>query len=755
MLDIIVALAVFQGRSKTLVKFFITLFIGISSITYGQLNPPYPAYWINPFRVLVNGSTLYKNSGPNAWGAGAISSNLLQPNTDGWIEFAGATGAHYILGLASDNKLDIDKFSHAFYLDQAANFYAIYEGSTIISMGSWQAGDIFKISRDAGVVNYFRNGANVRTVTVNPAVLLHIKATIRYSGKSTSPVTASFDGRLIVEASVRATDETTGAGNISVQASGGEGPYVYSWSSGEQTSTINGKPVGDYTVTVSDAVGHLQERTFQVGHKLNWVNTTGVAVSGSIITKTQSISTWANGGITSTVLPPNTDGWLEFTASENSHYMIGFAVNDLLDTDKFNHAILIDYDNNRYRIHEGTNVTALTPWQTGDVFRISRVGNIVNYYRNESIIRTVTVNPALVLKVKAVLQYAGKRTPYLNTSIRGQMFLLGTVTGMAGNSGAGNITFNAIGSTTPYMYTWSSGEQTASIDSKQRGAYIVTVNDAFGDQKTRTYNVGYKVNWTNQIGVTRSNGVLTKNINGNVWDNAGAISSNTLTANTDGWVEFSVHDGDYIIGLAVNNTIDIDEFSHAVRVDHLTNTYTIYSGGSAVSGGSWQTGDVFRISRENSIVNYYKNDQVVTSVSANPGLVLKLKAAIRYRYVSTPVINTSFWTSDGVVRTYYSISDGNWTTPSTWSLAENGPPSTVYPYDIDRVVIKGNEVIVNSTVAIGGITITASVDGTKLSVDSNMGKLTVRGSISMNRDGQANNNAEVLQVQNNGSLDVR
>lgn len=740
---------VFRAHFNFLFWFCLLIMIEVNA----QPSSSYPAYWINLSGVVSNGSVLIKNSGPNTWGGGAISSNILEPNINGWIEFTGVSGAHYIVGLASDNKIDSDKFSHGFFLDQGANYFAVYEGATIIVLGGWQVGDVFRIAREGNAVNYYRNGVVVRTVSVNPAVLLHIKAAIRYAGKSTSSINSSFDGRLIVEGSVTATDEGTGAGNISVSTSGRAGPYSYSWSSGEQTSSIISKPVGNYTVTITDATGHVQQRTYSVGYKLNWINTTGVSVSGSVLSKTASISTWGNGGITSNMLSPYEDGWLEFSAGKNYHYLIGFAVNDILDTDKFNHAFLIDYDNNRFRIHEGTSVTGYLPWQTGDVFRIAREGNTVIYYRNGTVIKTVTVNPNLVLKVKSALQYQGKSTPYVNTSVEGKLFLKGTVTGLAGNSGSGSIMFDANGTSGPYNYTWSSGEQTASINYKQRGSYTVTVTDGIGRTKARTYNVGYKVNWINQVGVSINGGILTKTVIGSVWDNAGAVSSNVLAANTDGWIEFSTLSGDYMVGLASNNTIDLDEFTNAIRVDHLTNTYVLYSGFSGVGSGIWQIGDVFRISREGSEIHYYKNDEVIKSLSVNPALVLKVKASIRYRSERTPIINASFWSSDGVIRTYYAIAIGVWTTPSIWSLEENGSPSAVYPDDIDRVIIKGHEVTVNSNVKCAGISIISDNDNTCLKVEGNAGQLTVKGNVMIQQDNNSNT-SEVLRVQNNGILDV-
>ncbi len=53
-------------------------------------------------------------------------------------------------------------------------------------------------------------------------------------------------------------------GSATVVAGDGEGPYTYDWSTGESTSTVSNLPVGDYTVTVTDANGCMDEITFTI-----------------------------------------------------------------------------------------------------------------------------------------------------------------------------------------------------------------------------------------------------------------------------------------------------------------------------------------------------------------------------------------------------------------------------------------------------------------------------------------------------------
>ena len=60
---------------------------------------------------------------------------------------------------------------------------------------------------------------------------------------------------------INASDETTADGSISVEVTGGTGPYTYMWSNGATTSTIENLPFGSYEVKVTDANGCMETIT--------------------------------------------------------------------------------------------------------------------------------------------------------------------------------------------------------------------------------------------------------------------------------------------------------------------------------------------------------------------------------------------------------------------------------------------------------------------------------------------------------------
>lgn len=734
--------------------FFVGLLLTISFAVKAQSGPPYPVKWFNVIGANSNGTTLSKTHPHWTWtSAGAVSSNVLESNQNGWLEFTASNG-YYIIGFASQNTIDVDLFTHAVMINRATNTYTFYEGASAVVSGTCQVTDVFRISREGALMKYYINNTVIDSVNVT-AAFLRIKASISQPGTSTPLVYASFDAQLIVQGSSTVT-EGTQAGNISVGVVGGTAPYTYSWSSNEQTNSITNKPRGTYSLTVSDAAGRTDTSAYTIGYKVNWINAIGVTVSGSRLTKTHPHYTWiTSGAFSSNTLNANADGWIEFSGESVGSLIVGLAVTNTINLTEFTNALHISYLTNSYTVYEGSAKPASGYWQPGDIFRISRKGSVITYYKNAKVIRSVTINPALVLRIKTSIQQPGATTPIVHSSFEGKLVLQGAVLGLEGNSGSGNLTFSASGGTTPYTYSWSTGESTSSLVNKPRGTYTVSVTDGIGRLGTRTYRVGYRVSWASVAYVTVSGSILTKAQSFYTWNLAGGVSSNVLSANTDGWIEFSAGtNAGCIVGLAANNKIDLTQFNNAIVIDYANNSFLIYEGTLAAASGKLVLGDVFRISREGNVVKYYQNEVVIRSVTVNPALTLKIKTSIQVPGTSTPYINSSFWSSDGVVRTYYSIADGNWTTPSTWSLTENGQPSTVYPDDIDKVVIKGHEVTVNSAIKSAGITITSTNNNTRLKVDGNMGALTVNGNIVMTRE-QGSNSAEVLLVQNDGKLDVK
>ncbi|MEM6964076.1 MAG: fibronectin type III domain-containing protein [Bacteroidota bacterium] len=65
--------------------------------------------------------------------------------------------------------------------------------------------------------------------------------------------------------------DTNADGTASVTANGGVAPYTYLWDNGDVTSTITGLELGEYAVTVTDALGCTDEATVTVDMEVNTI----------------------------------------------------------------------------------------------------------------------------------------------------------------------------------------------------------------------------------------------------------------------------------------------------------------------------------------------------------------------------------------------------------------------------------------------------------------------------------------------------
>jgi hypothetical protein len=100
---------------------------------------------------------------------------------------------------------------------------------------------------------------------------VHPTTTTTYSVTVTTPCHTYIDTvTVFIGCNVSATVQVTPyfcssvPGAATVNASGGESPYTYSWSSGQTTSSANNLTAGTYSVTVKDSIGCSAIETFSV-----------------------------------------------------------------------------------------------------------------------------------------------------------------------------------------------------------------------------------------------------------------------------------------------------------------------------------------------------------------------------------------------------------------------------------------------------------------------------------------------------------
>ncbi|MEO1053646.1 MAG: fibronectin type III domain-containing protein, partial [Bacteroidota bacterium] len=303
-------------------------------------------------------NTLSKTTGTSTqWDAGASSLNVLGAGADGWMEFMTDAGNQSrMIGLTyADIDTDFRTIRYALYLQSSGNLNVYESGINKGSFGTYGAGDIFRIERNAGTITYLKNGIVFYTSTLSSASTLMVDASLYTSASKVLGASTSFD-----------TSITT--------------PEV--------TSNVT------------------------------WTNLVDVTVEADNVLLRSMGSGWNVGASTANVLLDAQDGWVSFYANKaNDNKMIGMTDSDV-DANFNTILYAVQLQNNAtYSVYEsGVHRGNFGAYGTGDEFRIERVGGTINYLHNGTTFYTSTVQNTGSLIVDTSLGSPGASFAGVNTS---------------------------------------------------------------------------------------------------------------------------------------------------------------------------------------------------------------------------------------------------------------------------------------------------------------------------------------------------
>jgi hypothetical protein len=718
----------------------------------------YPIAWTNPINVSVNGdNSLTKTSAAGAWDATIASKNTLLAGQDGFLQFTFQPGTSiFMVGLSKFNN-DPDQNATDYNIYINANSFRVYYNGTNFGPFTAAAGNVLKISREGTLMKFYNNTTLVHSVTSGNTN--NYRADISIHTGSAPVVTASFIPALMVKAQVQAPTLANNDGQISLQVEGQSDPVTYSWApGGETTSTITGKARGTYTVTVTDALSRVVTRTYYLGYPVAWTNLANVTVdANNALTKTDADGWGTAGGSAFNVLPPNTDGYVEFVVNEpGANYMIGLSrIDNGLNYTTIGYAWQIGSTGLTNIQESGAAQGVNISYMKGDVFRIERQSTSIKYYHNGVLKRTATIAYLNQFVVDVAVNSKLGPMPTILASFDKQIRVIPAVTLPDNNNANGSIALSIQGTYPPTQITWTGQTETSNILSgKSRGTYPVTITDNAAHTFSTTYRLGYPVEWTDlQNTAVNANNVLYKSIgDGNgLWDGSG-VSANVLAPSTPGWIQFVLPQAvasTFAIGLSRLNTVP-----SYTGIDYCFyfNNGSISIQESGVNRGtvaSQREGMVFTIERDATSIRYYINGIEVRNVATNTSYQLVVDQSIMDG--STSMVTASFSRSG---QTFYSIANGSWNNPAVWSLSEGGTAATLFPTKSDNVVIKGFGVTVDSGISAGVVNVIVTNENTFLKVDGVKGELKATGNVVVKGE---NNTAttKALIVQNEARLSVQ
>ncbi|HQL77284.1 MAG TPA: chitobiase/beta-hexosaminidase C-terminal domain-containing protein [Verrucomicrobiota bacterium] len=347
------------------------------------------------------------------------------------------------------------------------------------------------------------------------------------------------------------------------------------------------------------------------GPSITPTNLVYVGVTNGIFTKNGGGNNW-NGGFTSVETIAG-DGFAECVATVNNQdSMFGLQATYASPSYTGIDYALYLWGTGQLQIYEaGTYRATVGYYSAGDRLRVVRTGNIVRYYRNGGLVYTSSVTSTGILHFAASLYQQG-------TCALGPCYLRNA--GMANETGivvsSGDVNGNA---------TLSAYSQPGSVNS-----WNYTVQAA-----PPVVLKGNYVTWTNLTGVYQSGTLLTKYSANNAWGNALAVSVDSSAGDCS--ADFVVSPGSSynMVGLTANSMISgYGDISFAWH--NANNTLYIYeSGNSRGCFGAAVPGDVLRVERLGSTVNYYQNGNLrYTSGLSSSGT---LRAATTIYWIATQV----------------------------------------------------------------------------------------------------------------------
>jgi hypothetical protein len=397
-------------------------------------------------------------------------------------------------------------------------------------------------------------------------------------------------------------------GIISVNATGGQANYTYSWSNGMLGSTINNLNAGTYTLYLADANNCTASQNVTLSQAneiiIDTITTTNVSCFGGT---NGSAQTLANGGTGSLSY-----SWSNGNLGQNATNL-SVGINTLYVTDANNcqisqnfpilqpPAILLNSNMDSVNC-SGTNSGALSVTASGGTGSLSyswNTGALGQNLNNVSVGNyTIFVTDANNCQISQTLTMLEPLPLQLSPLV---------LSNACNNTATGSAQISVSGGTAPYIFSWNNGQNTPIATNLAAGNYTVFVTDAKGCKKSASISiVPFVINLAvqNVSCFGANDGQITVNASGGVgnyhysWDNGQTTSviSNLAIGTYKVWV----HDTTNCIlssSVTITQPQPLQSFADSLKMIDCfgTNTGTaniILSGGTKPYTYSWNPANV-------------------------------------------------------------------------------------------------------------------------------------------------------------------
>ncbi|MEA3494428.1 MAG: gliding motility-associated C-terminal domain-containing protein, partial [Bacteroidota bacterium] len=267
-------------------------------------------------------------------------------------------------------------------------------------------------------------------------------------------------------------------GSITLTVSGGTTPYNYYWTSNDSTANLSGLQSGMYGVTVTDSNNCQRLDSVFLSEPLLLMFTDSIKPIYCYGDNSGIISLSPQGGTL-----PYQFNWSDGPMSSTRDSLVpGIYKVVLTDSNscQYSDSFLITQPLPLSVIHDSTNISCNGGNDGSITLTVS--GGTLPYQFNWSDGPTSSTRNNLVPGIYKVVVTDSNSCQYsdsflITQPLAGQI-IFNTQNIKCFNDSSGSIILSFSGGTTPYLYSWSSGQTTKDITNVPSGKYIITVTDS-------------------------------------------------------------------------------------------------------------------------------------------------------------------------------------------------------------------------------------------------------------------------------------